>query len=435
MKSVAFIANYQKTIFFHYVAVELARQNVKIYWIAVSKIWTDWLISKGVDKGRILYLPRSTARNGASPLGDFGLNELIYSDRTFRTEAGFGQKYLESIQKPVCDFISRNNISFVFGEATWAHEILINRMCTTFKELRCQYLKPHTIRIPNGRFAFFKDEHESSLYEISNQNRDGEVWDFELKKPDYYYLNNKEVSLIPKLMEYLKKIGLTFSEEKNDLEDPTQRLDKISFIGSKILEEINFFTYKFFVKKLKLNDFPDKYWVYYLHKQPEASVDVVGRYYEDQFKNIYWLARKMPDDSCLMVKEHTNALGDRPLSFFRKLHSINRVSIIDESIDSYTLIDKAAKTCTVSGTVAYEAALLGKEAIIFSNPFFSSLPTIQVRNGNEVVNKSTIEEFKVNVFVSSFEGIVSDPSSDPRCIEKENVENVSSAFLKVINDE
>lgn len=435
MKSVAFVANYQKTIFFHCIAVELARKNVDIYWISVSKIWSDWLISKDVDEERILYLPRSTAKTCDAPLGDFRLNEIIYSDRTFRMEAGFGQKYLESVQKPIFEFILRNDISFIFGETTWAHEILINRMCEDISDLNCQYLKPHTIRIPNGRFAFFKDEYEANLLEIPSEPDASQVWDFELKKPDYFYLNNKEKNLYPKIKEIFEKIQLTFSSEKNDFEDPTQRLDKISFICSKILVEINFFTYKYFVKRHKLKNFPEKFWVYYLHKQPEASVDVVGMYYEDQFKNIYWLARKMPDDCYLMVKEHTNAIGDRPLSFFKKLSAINRVLLIDESIDSYTLIDKAKKTCTVSGTVAYEAGLLGKDTIVFSRPFFSSLPTIHVVDDGVSMKKIAIEEFKARVFSNSFAGIISDPSSDIRCIEKENIKEVSLAFLKVINHE
>ena len=61
--------------------------------------------------------------------------------------------------------------------------------------------------------------------------------------------------------------------------------------------------------------------VYTLHKQPEASVDIVGRYYDNQYTNIQNIWRILPDDWCLVVKEHTNAIGDRPLSFLKKLKS------------------------------------------------------------------------------------------------------------------
>ncbi len=84
-----------------------------------------------------------------------------YSDRVLRYEPAFGEAYLKSIQKSYYEFIKQNNIRFVFGEMTWAHEVLMSCITHKCSELSCQYLKPHTIRIPTGRFAFFKDEFES----------------------------------------------------------------------------------------------------------------------------------------------------------------------------------------------------------------------------------------------------------------------------------
>ncbi|BCN92698.1 hypothetical protein THMIRHAM_04830 [Thiomicrorhabdus immobilis] len=433
MKSVAFVANYQKTIFFHKIAEKLTEKGIKIYWVSVSKTWTDYLLEQGVHQEEILFLPRSISKQNNSALGDFKLNELIYSDRVLRHETIFGQNYLTSIQKPVYDFIVKNKISIVFGEITWAHEVLINRMCNSISDLNCQYLKPHTIRIPNGRFAFFKDEYEKEIYEVESNPAHPVMWDFELKKPDYFHLNNLKNSLTNRIKGILKKITLVFHKEKNDFEDPTQRVNKFQFLINKAQEEINFYLYRFFVKKLSYGDLPEKFWVYYLHKQPEASIDVIGRYYEDQLKNIYWLARQLPDDCFLLVKEHTNAIGDRSPSFFRKISGINRVELIDESIDSYTLIKKSRKTSTVSGTVAYEAALLGKDVILFSNAFFSSLPTIQSVSQDLSLNKKTIDQFKAYIFANSFEGIISDPLSDERCIEQKNIDKITFAFMCVLN--
>jgi hypothetical protein len=431
--SIAFVANYQKTVFFLKIAEQLQKYGITVYWITVSKIWKEYLLNEGVDSKHILYLPRSLANEQAKINGDFKLNELIYSDRVLRYEVEFGQKYLSKIKHYVYDFILQNNIRFVFGEITWAHEILLNRMCNSISELNCQYLKPHTIRIPNGRFAFFKDEYEKDIYEVESNPVTPFLWGFELKKPDYFHLNNLKNSLPNRIKGILKKIALVLHKEKNDFEDPTQRINKFQFLLNKVQEEINFYLYKFFVKKIRQEDLPEKYWVYYLHKQPEASIDVIGRYYEDQIKNIYWLARQLPDDSFLLVKEHTNAIGDRSPGFFRKISNINRVELIDESIDSYTLIKKSIKTSTVSGTVAYEAALLGKDVILFSNVFFSALPTIQVVSNNTPTNKKSIDQFKAYIYANSFEGIISDPLSDSRCIEQKNIDQIVSAFMCVIN--
>lgn len=432
MKSVAFIANYQKTIFFHKIAEKLTEKSIKIYWISVSKIWTDYLIEQGVHLDEILFLPRSISEQNNQALGNFKLNELIYSDRVLKHEAEFGQKYLESIQKPVYDFIVQNRISFIFGEITWAHEILINRMCNSISDLNCQYLKPHTIRIPNGRFAFFKDEFESEIYELEPNPVNPVLWDFELKKPDYFHLNNQKNTIVNRIKGLFNK-AFSFFVSKKDYDDPTIRVNRLLNLKIRLVEQINYYFYIFFVKGLKSSDFPKGvYWVYFLHKQPEASIDVVGRYNEDQLAIIYRLARMMPDGTNLLVKEHTNAIGDRSLNFYRDLKKINRVYLIDEKIDSYSLITEASKTITVSGTVGYEAALIEKDALLFSNVFFSALPTVQCCCVDSSVSKKNINEFKGYIFSNSFEGIVSDPGSDFRSIEKTNIEKIVSAFLKVV---
>lgn len=431
-KSIAFVANYQKTIFFLRIAEKLQKYGVTVYWITVSKTWRTYLLNEGVDSKYILYLPRSLANEGASGIGNFKLNELIYSDRVLRYEVEFGHKYLSAIQQFIYDFILKNQIRFVFGEITWAHEILINRMCNIIEELNCVYLKPHTIRIPNGRFAFFKDEYEQQIYEVEANPKET-LWEFELKKPDYFHLNNQKNTLNNRLKNIFTKLKLVFKKEKNDFEDPTQRKNKVAFLLHKSKEEVNYYLYKFVVKKIKAAHLPERFWVYYLHKQPEASIDVIGRYYEDQFKNIYWLARQLPDNCFLLVKEHSNAIGDRSPFFYRKISELNRVQLIDESIDSYTLINNSEKTVTVSGTVAYEAALLDKEVVLFSDVFFSALPTIESVCSDKPLQKKTVDQFKAYIFANSFSGIVSDPISDSRCIEQKNIENITSAFMCVIS--
>ena len=50
--------------------------------------------------------------------------------------------------------------------------------------------------------------------------------------------------------------------------------------------------------------------------------------------------------------------------------------MVNSKINSFNLSKKAIAVATISGTIAYEMALLNKSAIIFSNVFFSNLPLI-----------------------------------------------------------
>lgn len=445
-KRIAIVANYNKTLFFKEIAnkLEASQQGngIEVFWICVSAIWYKHLIQAGVKAEHILYLPRSIAHSTThstkeeSALSNsnvshhYQLNELIYSDRVFRHEPEFGEHYLLAMQPLVRSFIQTHQISHVFGEITWAHEALINRMCLQENDLNCRFLKPHTIRIPNQRFAFFTDEYESSIYPVNGGIE--KEWEFELKKPDYFHLNDQKNKLSTRLTSLFGKVLLALSPEKHDREDPTQRLSRIRFFSTKLLGEINYYIYKFFVKTRTLDNLPERFWVYYLHKQPEASIDIVGRYFEDQTANILRLARMIPDDCYLLVKEHSNAIGDRPYSFYKNIKALNRVDLIDEKADSFTLIERAEKTVTVSGTVAYEAGLLNKPALLLSRVFFAALPSITTI-GTENKEKTNIQAFKKYLYKNSFSGVISDPLSDARCMAAENIEQVSHAFLQVIH--
>lgn len=438
MKSrIAIVANYNKTLFFKKIADKLeephSANGVEVFWICVSSVWYKRLIQDGVSSDRILYLPRSMAKhnnNNEEIPYHYRLNELIYSDRVFRYEPEFGEQYLLAIQEPVRKFIQCNQIRHIFGEITWAHETLLNRMCLTEPELNCRYLKPHTIRIPNQRFAFFTDEFESNLHKVDGGEE--QDWQFELKKPDYFHLNDQKNKLSTRLTGLLSKVALALSPEKHDREDPTQRLSRIRFFSSKLLGEFNYYVYKFFVKTRTVDKLPKRFWVYYLHKQPEASIDIVGRYFEDQAANILRLAKMLPDDCYLLVKEHSNAVGDRPYGFYKTLKKLNRVDLVDEKADSFTLIEQAEKTVTVSGTVAYEAGLLDKPALLLSRVFFSALPSVETI-GLDNKEKTTVEAFKKSLYKYSFEGVISDPLSDARCMTPENIDQVTDAFRQVIN--
>ena len=80
----------------------------------------------------------------------------------------------------------------------------------------------------------------------------------------------------------------------------------------------------------------------------------------------------MPPDFYIVVKEHTNAIGNRSYSFFQKIKELRNSIIVHETIDSHKLIDMAEAIFTVSGTIAYEAALKSKPAFTFADIFFNN---------------------------------------------------------------
>jgi len=157
-----------------------------------------------------------------------------------------------------------------------------------------------------------------------------------------------------------------------------------------------------------------------LHRQPESSVDVIGSWFSDQPSFIRTIARSIPLGHDLYVKLHISDVDGWPLRFYRDLESIPAVKIIGPTADSRRLLDGAALTITNSGTMAYEAGLLGKPAITFARVHFNELPTVrycatppdlpllieeQLARAPRPGDDAAIVEFMARMFAWSFPGM------------------------------
>ncbi|WP_128331187.1 hypothetical protein [Apibacter sp. HY039] len=440
--NICFIANYNKTQFFFEIAKVLSEKyNINIYWIVVNKSNKKYLETY---TNNILYLSKSVildTKNTA--IDDFKVNELVYGDRILKFSTNKGIDFLTKIQKPVYDFIKDNRIQYIFGELTWAHELLIFRISKYCQELKCKFLNPHTIRIPGGRFAFFEDEFQSKIFEfdLNYENKQYPVDTFIPKKPDYLQLNDKILKKKNSLKGRIKRIKKFITSENLNSDDITlPEKWKLNRFFTPFIEEVNKETYKF-IQKVDFDSIKQKKFILLtLHKQPEASVDVLGRYMEDQFINITNIWKQLPEDWLLVIKEHTNAIGDRSWKFYNKLIKYKNLVFIDEKTDSYKLLEYCQAVVTVSGTIAYEAALLQKKALVLCEVFFylSYVKKITLEDFkytknildllNTIPDNKDDERIKKFIYANSFVGIISDPVSNPKCMEKNNIDNIVKAI-------
>ena len=348
------------------------------------------------------------------------------------------------------DFISINKISYVFGEATYAHEVMMYRMLKDKKELACKYLHPQTIRIPGYHFTFLEDEFQSEIYEGVKFDTYEAGYVIKVQRPTESVVNEKRVKKSMNILSKLKRSTRFFTQKNMENDDPSISPTNLSGrLNKGLTEEWNRFTYPF-VKTASYLEIENKNFVVYtLHKQPEASVDVVGRYYDNQYTNIQNIWRILPDDWYLVIKEHTNAIGDRSLSFFKKIKKLRNVVLLNEHINSHKIIQDSKAIFSVSGSIAYEAALYGKPAFLFVPIFFDKLQNCQTisletlrstNNINDLLanweesrkHKMPVEDFSKYLLVHSAKGLISDPLTDPKCMEEDNLNLVINAFLKLI---
>lgn len=445
--NICFIANFNKTFFFDSIAVCLRNHGINIFWITTHRNQYKFLVEK-YSEDCVLLINRKQIKKENAPVGDFKLNELLFGDRALKYDLKDGYKFLTNIQKPIYDFIKKSRIHTIFGEVTWAHELLIHRMVSQQLDLKCRYLSMHPIRIPNGRFAFFEDEKLTIPLKIRNISSDTEIGE-RPEKPDYLKMND---ILLKKRMSFENRFNrlirfVTGKSKREGKYNPDFIVKDIHRWKQGIQAELNGILYKWCIKRYDSNKIKGFSYIYFgLHKQPEASIDVCGRYFENQLENVINLWRQLPPKWYLVVKEHTNAIGDRSCNFYMSLRKYPGIILINEKTDSHQLIENSKLVVSNTGTMALEAALLGIPSITLSPVFFNThnycnhynwtdiekhlsiVEIIEKINTREVNNK----EYKEFISYHSYKGFIGDPITNPSILESENTINITSAILDII---
>lgn len=456
---VAFVVNHEKTQLWHGVATILATTyGINTYWISPSLYWTRWLLDKGVKEDQILDTSRIvTMASGSSHMGSdtsveqrclkgITANRIILADRLLRSRGtSFAYKYLGLLRETIHQFVTKNDIRIAFGEATWAIELMVNEV---MKSIGGQFAKPHTIRIPYDRFAFFDgvDEKVQLVFGdrapkfVPDSSKLVDTFRARPFKPAYFTLNNQR-SPIPSdwYRQLIKWASMEFYDQGRCLTRPSVT----TVCKSKLIQT---FRRRLMVgRRHFVSELPEQteFVLYTLHKQPEASIDVLGKFFTDQIEIVRNIARCLPEGTRLVVKEHPNCMGERNRGFYSAISSIPGVVLADPFLDGFSLLKRARAVLTVSGTIAFEAGLLGLPAFTFADMFFSRLPSVRVVSSWEELDvrlndllrgrSSTPEISEVvielaTILNKSHAGIISDPRSDKTCMTEENLVNVAEGF-------
>lgn len=129
-----------------------------------------------------------------------------------------------------------------------------------------------------------------------------------------------------------------------------------------------------------------KYAMYFLHVQPEITVEGMAFDYQDQVSTLRNILASLPADTDLVVKEHSPMLGYRPLEFYIQLMHLPGIIIAETHEDSHQLITHASVVITLTGTVAMEAVLYGIPAVVLGSIYFDGF--------NGVYKPESINELK-----------------------------------------
>ena len=118
------------------------------------------------------------------------------------------------------------------------------------------------------------------------------------------------------------------------------------------------------------------YIMFGLHMQPESTIDVWAPWLSNQMWVIEWLARSVPPSHKLLVKIHKSDAANYTREDLAKMTSLPSVQLVHPSADAIRLIESAGLIVAIQGTMALEAALLGKPVIMLGDSRTTMLPSV-----------------------------------------------------------
>jgi capsule polysaccharide export protein KpsC/LpsZ len=187
----------------------------------------------------------------------------------------------------------------------------------------------------------------------------------------------------------------------------------------------------------------ERYVLYPIHFQPEASTLVQAPLYLDQAALIEDISKSLPVGYQLYVKEHVSNRGRRPLGFYERLRRTFGVRLLGPDEDTWALIRNASAIAVITGTVGWEGLLFGKPVVTFGDVFYNDCALthraglVPKDHWVDVFRKAIFDhehdedlllEFVAAIQQSSRPGFMKNPNTFPEVLEPENVKRIAQAL-------
>lgn len=227
-------------------------------------------------------------------------------------------------------------------------------------------------------YKYLDEENSVSEQELSNTRDYISNYINNRMHPEYIYSSvNASKNIRNVIADYaprLWRINHFFDKKYKNKFNPHEYKSEWAFLGAAKEAARQAFVQKFF-------DEPDKkedYFLFPLHFQPEASTCVYARKYENQAYFVEQLAKSIPVDKTLYVKEHSVRKGHKPISFYRELSRYPNVKIISWDADTHQLIKRASAVICLTSTVGFESLMYGKPVFMCGDTYFNHFSGVTV---------------------------------------------------------
>jgi len=173
-----------------------------------------------------------------------------------------------------------------------------------------------------------------------------------------------------------------------------------------------------FLEEISIKEINNESFVYFpLQFEPERTLLVDAPFYTDQLEVIRQIAKSVPIDYKLYVKEHPimKLKGWRDIQYYRNINNLPNVELIHPSVNPKEIYEKCSLVITGTGTSSFEATFFAKPSIVFGDVIYSELSNVtrckSYEELPELINKSickevnidSLKEFIKKIEIDSFE--------------------------------
>ncbi len=191
-------------------------------------------------------------------------------------------------------------------------------------------------------------------------------------------------------------------------------------------------------------DFEGEYVYFPLQFQPEMSMMLYAPYYYNQISVIQNLAKSLPINFKLVVKEHTVMLGKRERNFYKEISKISNVILVNPFKNSIDIVKKCSLVFTITSTVGLEALILKKPVIALGSVYWKLCPlvfdaknispTLWFKLIKKALKHKHDEDLLIRFFCSffdrSFRGSYMEPLFDlKKALSKSNLKNLEKNLI------
>lgn len=140
-----------------------------------------------------------------------------------------------------------------------------------------------------------------------------------------------------------------------------------------------------------------------LHYQPEQTTAPFGNYSVYQYLPIEMIARSLPKDWVLYVKDHhatfspiSGGWRKRSKGYYERISKIPNVFLIPIEIQSAVLIDHSRAVATITGSAGFEGVLRGKPVLTFGSIWYNGCEGVFYIE-NQKMCQEVIEKIRIGL--------------------------------------